>query len=290
MAHYDEDFERQHIKDERKAMTNTLTISREQLEILLSGPPGEGYLAAKKELRALLAAPVVKGSNKCGRCGASTVEGCNYLGCYFLESGNGAPVVERQEPFAYSFRFAGCVTAAGPDSWRDELDKEKPAQFLFDDGRVKNFQPLYTSTPTPTPWSYCPECGCEELQHEQGRHKQCANCHQEWFSDIDYSEVVRGNLAKLKSSPPTSVVMVLDESVEFEKWWHRTPILRKGKLQIAQEAWQARACLGKIEELNQSYYILKTEEFEQMSKAIKENPMIKNRALQDLINRKPGWS
>lgn len=51
----------------------------------------------------------------------------------------------------------------------------------------------------PTPWSYCPECGCEELHHEQGEHKQCANCRQEWFSDIDYSEVVRGNLEKLKS-------------------------------------------------------------------------------------------
>lgn len=57
-----------------------------------------------------------------------------------------APVVERQ-PFAYSFRFAGCVTAAGPESWRDEIDREKPAQFLFDDCRVKDFQPLFTTPP-----------------------------------------------------------------------------------------------------------------------------------------------
>jgi hypothetical protein len=57
-----------------------------------------------------------------------------------------APVVERQ-PFAYSFRFAGCVTSAGPENWRDEIDREKPAQFLFDDGRVKDFQPLYAAPP-----------------------------------------------------------------------------------------------------------------------------------------------
>lgn len=100
-------------------------------------------------------------------------------------------------------------------------------------------------------WMYCPECGCEELRHEEGEHKQCTNCYQEWFSDIDYSEVVRGNLEKLKALPPAPVAVQLDENVEFEKWWCRTPFLRKGKLQIAQEAWQARACLDKVKELNQ---------------------------------------
>ncbi len=56
---------------------------------------------------------------------------------------------EQQEPFAYSFRFAGCVTSSGPENWRNEIDREKPAQFLFDDGRVKDFKPLYTSPPAP---------------------------------------------------------------------------------------------------------------------------------------------
>lgn len=44
-------------------------------------------------------------------------------------------------------------------------------------------------------WAYCPECGCEELHHEQGEHKQCANCYQEWFSSVDYSDVVRKHLS-----------------------------------------------------------------------------------------------
>jgi hypothetical protein len=46
-------------------------------------------------------------------------------------------------------------------------------------------------------WSYCPECGCEEPRYGEGPHKQCARCFQEWFTDIDYSEVVRGNLERL---------------------------------------------------------------------------------------------
>lgn len=115
-------------------MSNDIKISRELAEQILSGAPVKPKLddyccvgcgnwmpvghpeahehedgcpeevAAerrhwKSELRALLAA---EPSNKCGRCGASTVEGCNYLGCHFLESGNGAPVVERQEPVAWA--------------------------------------------------------------------------------------------------------------------------------------------------------------------------------------------
>lgn len=47
------------------------------------------------------------------------------------------------------------------------------------------------------PWGYCPECGCEEPRFGEGPHKQCARCYQEWFTDIDYSEVVRCNLQKL---------------------------------------------------------------------------------------------
>lgn len=53
------------------------------------------------------------------------------------------------------------------------------------------------------------------------------------------------------SAPPAPVAVQLDENVEFEKWWCRTSVLRKGKLQIAQEAWEARACIDKVKELNQ---------------------------------------
>lgn len=50
-------------------------------------------------------------------------------------------------------------------------------------------------------WQFCPECGCEEVRYEEGRHKQCARCGQEWFSDIDYLDVVARNLRRLSASP-----------------------------------------------------------------------------------------
>lgn len=92
-----------------------------------------------------------------------------------------------------------------------------------------------------TVWDYCPECGCEELHYEQGEHKQCANCYQEWYSSINYSEVVRSNLARLRASPPAPVAVVLPE--------------RKDTVQMDgyQSPWDAgwNACLDKIKELNQ---------------------------------------
>ena len=48
---------------------------------------------------------------------------------------------------------------------------------------------------------YCPECGSLDVRYEDGNHKQCASCAQEWFSDIDYSDVVRQNLNRLYAAP-----------------------------------------------------------------------------------------
>ncbi len=47
-------------------------------------------------------------------------------------------------------------------------------------------------------WKFCPECGSEDLHHQEGTHKQCGHCYQEYWSDLDYSQVVRGHLAKLQ--------------------------------------------------------------------------------------------
>jgi putative hemolysin len=47
-------------------------------------------------------------------------------------------------------------------------------------------------------WAYCPECGSEEIRYEEGGHKQCAICHQEWWTDVDYSDVVRKHLHEWK--------------------------------------------------------------------------------------------
>lgn len=113
-------------------MTNDIKISRELLhQIHKELTNGAVSIGTGAKVRALLAEPVVEGSNKCGRCGASTVEGCNYLGCYFLESGNGAPVVECQEPVAW------IVTDMNGDSYF-AYDRQTPSD-----------KPLYTSPPAP---------------------------------------------------------------------------------------------------------------------------------------------
>ena len=46
-------------------------------------------------------------------------------------------------------------------------------------------------------WTFCPECGSEEIRYREGRHKQCAGCGQEWFSDLNYVGVVAKNLRRL---------------------------------------------------------------------------------------------
>jgi hypothetical protein len=46
------------------------------------------------------------------------------------------------EVLGYKFKFAGWVGTDGPRGWRLEFDTEKPAQFLFDDGQVKDFSEL----------------------------------------------------------------------------------------------------------------------------------------------------
>lgn len=70
-------------------------------------------------------------------------------------------------------------------------------------------------------WTYCPECGSKSLHHQEGEHKQCAVCHQEWFSDIDYSETVRGNLEKSKGDL-YRMQTELTEAREYNKELHAT--------------------------------------------------------------------
>ena len=63
---------------------------------------------------------------------------------------------------------------------------------------------LAAPRPEPVAWAYCPECGSLDVRHEEGSHKQCATCFQEWFSDIDYSDVVQQNLNRLYTAPPAA--------------------------------------------------------------------------------------
>lgn len=66
-------------------------------------------------------------------------------------------------------------------------------------------------------WKFCPECGCEEILYEQGQHKQCKECHQEWFSDVDYSDAVAKNLGTFRAalSAKDAEIARLREALEY---------------------------------------------------------------------------
>lgn len=44
-------------------------------------------------------------------------------------------------------------------------------------------------------WSFCPECGSESIRYKEGDHRQCGNCFQEYFSDVDHTAVVMAHLS-----------------------------------------------------------------------------------------------
>ena len=84
-------------------------------------------------------------------------------------------------------------------------------------------------------WTFCPECGCEEVYHHEGEHKQCERCHQEWFADVDYSAAVKANLEswhKLKSATDKTAAEAVKENHDLrqalgdlcggldEHWWN----------------------------------------------------------------------
>lgn len=120
-------------------------------------------------------------------------------------------------------------------------------------------------------WGYCPECGSAEIRHEEGEHKQCANCLQEWFSDIDYSDVVAKHLTgryrdkdeiierlerQLAERVALSAPPAIDERALFEAWVSTRKVCTKYGAKLKQNsdgtyadyrindrwlAWQARA-------------------------------------------------
>lgn len=98
------------------------------------------------------------------------------------------------------------------------------------------------TTPVDKRWTYCPECGSTEIRHAEGDHKQCACCLQEWFADIDYTDVVRtnlGNRMQLRSSltakdeHASAMRKAIVQAVEVIQVWHNMGMSGK----VASDAW-----------------------------------------------------
>ena len=67
-------------------------------------------------------------------------------------------------------------------------------------------------------WGYCPECGSEEIHYQEGRHKQCANCYQEYFSHIDYSKTVKENLHDLFAKANVNQPQPFTPQIDNDGW------------------------------------------------------------------------
>lgn len=242
-------------------MTTKTEITYDQLDrILRLMGTTEGRRTIRKEIQTLLAAPaaeplVVKltgpkewldelravAAATCAECHASTADACNQNGCGYLESGNGAPAVERQEPI-------GEVTYLGEDYARVGL---------YDVGKLKANDLLYTSPPVPVSL---------EVTHDRayrnglmagfnfgisGNEKGYAKAVARYDAEI--------HAAKLEQSAPVAVVLpeLTDEQRDIEVTEmadfmnHLSGGLRHFAGYLIDAGWRKpNACLDKVKELN----------------------------------------
>jgi hypothetical protein len=56
---------------------------------------------------------------------------------------------------------------------------------------------MNNSVQTTTPWTFCPECGCEEYREGIDGERECVKCTQSWFPDVNYMEAVAQNLRRV---------------------------------------------------------------------------------------------
>lgn len=47
-------------------------------------------------------------------------------------------------------------------------------------------------------WETCPECGSKKYNEGENYQRECIDCKQEYFSDINYSDVIGFNLRVAK--------------------------------------------------------------------------------------------
>ncbi|MBA5203072.1 hypothetical protein H2Y57_05145 [Pectobacterium aroidearum] len=49
----------------------------------------------------------------------------------------------KQKPYAYAYQYAGCQTCEGFQDWRSQLSKERPPEWMLEDGKVTDLIELF---------------------------------------------------------------------------------------------------------------------------------------------------
>lgn len=81
------------------------------------------------------------------------------------------------EPFAYAYRYAGCETSDGFQNWREELSRERPADWMIETGKVTDLQALHTAAQPavlPPEWD-----GTEHNEYAAGKQAGWNDCLEE---------------------------------------------------------------------------------------------------------------
>jgi DNA repair exonuclease SbcCD ATPase subunit len=104
------------------------------------------------------------------------------------------------------------------------------------------------------PWVYCPECGNGSFHVDESiskTHRQCIGCGQEWFCDINYSDVMQENLisAHVQLAEITGKLEEADRCIE-NCGWHPPEIMRLNAqlLLAASSELKLREAMKKIKE------------------------------------------
>lgn len=72
----------------------------------------------------------------------------------------------------------------------------------------------YQCDARPVVWGFCPECGSDEANEYPDMLRVCNDCGQDWYTDVDYTDVIRANARP----QPAQQVSVPEETVE--NWRH----------------------------------------------------------------------
>ena len=89
--------------------------------------------------------------------------------------------------------------------WREEYDRSllaEPEQSLDQSALQSN--PESAEGKWKHHWTYCPECGSQDYEHVDYLGKgsrQCKDCGQEWWTDVDYTDTMRKIVSRLQSKP-----------------------------------------------------------------------------------------
>ena len=82
---------------------------------------------------------------------------------------------------------------------------------------AKIAEALEQASPAWREWKYCPECGSDNNRRDASlckTHRQCEDCKQEWFTDIDYSSCIK---KFLKERSQNGTRKLSDEDEKFLK-------------------------------------------------------------------------